>query len=66
MAERRKAGRPPKLEPMGAAVTIRLEPHTQAIVDELARRYGLSRSAVLRQAVHRWALTEQPPLKRAG
>jgi predicted transcriptional regulator len=47
-------------------VAVRLDPVTAAIVDELAARYSLNRSSVLRQAVRRWAMAEEPPLKRAG
>jgi ribbon-helix-helix CopG family protein len=66
VAEKRKAGRKPKPGGVGPVVTLRLDPVSGAIVDELAARYGLNRSSVLRQAVRRWGMTEQPPLKRAG
>ncbi len=66
MANKRKPGRPSLGQGTAPVVGVRLDPVTEAVVDELAARYGLSRSSVLRQAVRRWGMTEQPPLKRVG
>jgi DNA-binding GntR family transcriptional regulator len=40
------------------ALNMRLDPQTAAIMDALAERFGLSRAAVVRQAVRRWAHAE--------
>ena len=39
-------------------LSMRLDPTTEAIMDALAERFGLTRSAVVRQAVRRWAHAE--------
>jgi len=41
-----------------AILHMRLDPTTEGIMDALAERFGLSRSAVVRQAVRRWAHAE--------
>jgi len=57
----------PRDKTQGEIVTLRLDPATRDLVDALAERYGLTRSATLRQAIHRWALDDEyAPLKRAG
>jgi predicted transcriptional regulator len=43
-------------------LTLRLDPETEQVIDALASRFGLSRSAVLRQAVRRWAHAEGIPV----
>jgi hypothetical protein len=40
---------------------MRLDPETAALLDGLARRFGLTRSAAVRQAVRRWADAEGLP-----
>jgi predicted transcriptional regulator len=50
-------------------LNMRLDPATRAVMDALASKYGLSRSAVVRQAVRRWAMAEDidvPPAERQG
>ena len=52
-----------------AVLHMRLDPATETVVDALATKYGLSRSAVVRQAVRRWAMDEGievPPTARPG
>jgi DNA-binding GntR family transcriptional regulator len=39
-------------------LNMRLDPTTRALMDALADRFGLSRSAVVRQAIRRWAHAE--------
>ena len=37
---------------------MRLDPETRGLLDLLVRRFGLTRSAAVRQAVRRWAHAE--------
>ncbi len=37
---------------------MRLDAETRGLLDALAQRFGLTRSAVVRQAVRRWAHAE--------
>jgi predicted transcriptional regulator len=46
------------MERRSLALNMRLDPQTAAILDALAERFGLSRAAVVRQAVRRWAHAE--------
>src|SRR5215211_4650322 len=39
-------------------LNMRLDPTTRAVIDALGDRFGLNRSAVVRQAVRRWAHAE--------
>ncbi len=43
-------------------LNMRLDPGTRALMDELANRFGLSRTAVVRQAIRRWAYAEGVPV----
>lgn len=43
-------------------LTLRLDPETEHVIDALASRFGLTRSAVIRQAVRRWAHAEGVPV----
>ena len=45
-------------------LNMRLDPQTAAIMDALAERFGLSRAAVVRQAVRRWAHAEGVEIPR--
>jgi predicted transcriptional regulator len=55
------------MEDRRVVLNMRLDSATEQVIDELAAKYGLSRSAVVRQAVRRWALAEGievPPVER--
>jgi predicted transcriptional regulator len=47
-------------------LNMRMDPTTRDIIDALAERFGLSRSAVVRQAVRRWAHAEGVEVPRQG
>jgi hypothetical protein len=50
-----------------AVLHMRLDAATETVIDALAAKFGLSRSAVVRQAVRRWAMAEGidvPPTER--
>ena len=49
-----------------AFLNMRLDPTTAALMDALADRFGLSRSAVVRQSVRRWAHAEGIEVPRAA
>ncbi len=46
-------------------LNMRLDPVTAGLMDALAERFGLTRSAVVRQAVRRWAHAEGVEIPRA-
>jgi hypothetical protein len=57
------------MEDRRVVLNMRLDPATQSVIDALAAKYGLSRSAVVRQSVRRWAMEEGidvPPTERQG
>ena len=47
-----------------AVLNMRLDPVTAAFMDALGERFGLTRAAVVRQAVRRWAHAEGIELPR--
>lgn len=48
-----------------AFLNMRLDPTTAAVIDALAAKFGLTRSAVVRQAVRRWADAEGVTIPRS-